>query len=393
MGSSTWLDISERVAGLVIAKKLSKTLVRPELFFPPYDSIIQSIKNEDAVEDTYLKFTEAYSTAIVASEDINGHHGNIDWVKMLEKSKISYESGETLSRVARNLTEGKDVSLDVIRDVINKFDQGKTGRKALSSIVPMEVPFIETGWEAYDEHLGGIPAVGLIVVSGYPGCGKTSWVIRLAKSFAIKHKTKVIEFVSLEMIDTEIALRFKEIAGSGKYKERILVNCDPMDVHEIINDAAQIENLGLLIVDFADLMVRGESSESSVGEIYRSLHNAAKRLNCPVVLLAQYSYKYQGGLPRSYHIRYTSLAQILGWMIICLWNPHTAPNFEEDKKALREVPLRSGGNEGVEAGAIVWKVRGGYRKHKFDSPGIIKHVFKGEQGWSPTGKWFHLKNY
>jgi len=388
---STWLENSERVAGLVIGKRISVASIQPDLFELPYRHLIKDIVDGKSSEDVYLNNSGAFDIAVEAAKNVNGSH-DIDWLEILKKSKVTYESGQKLARISQGLLDGRNVSLDVLREVINKFDNDKTGRKSLNSIIPMEIPFIDTGWDAYDKHLGGIPSVGLIVVSGYPGCGKTSWVIKLAKSFAIKHKDKVVEFVSLEMIDTEIALRFKEIVGSGKFGDRIQVNCDPMDVHEIINDAAQIEDLGMLIVDFADLMVRGESSESTVGEIYRSLHNAAKRLGCPIVLLAQYSYKYQGGLPRPFHIRYTSLAQILGWMIICLWNPHIGPNFEEDKKALSILPLRNT-KDVTEAAALVWKVRGGYRKHQFDSPGAIKHQFKGDKGWSPTGKWFHLKNY
>ena len=386
---STWMDASEVACGLVLTKRISTATIHPDMFDSPYRELIKDLKNNESPEDLYLKHMGAYDVAIQASESINGSH-DVDWIEVLQKSRAMYEGGQKLARVSNNLLSGKSVSLATVRDILTNLETEKTGRQTLTDIEPSEIPFVKTGWPAYDEHLGGIPEVGLVVVSGYPGAGKTSWVIQLAKSFATEHKKKNVAFFSLEMIDSEISLRFKEIAGSGKYSDRIQVNCDPLNVHEVVNDAAQIDDLGLVIVDFADYLVRGESTESSVGEIYSTLAVATKQLRCPVVLLAQYSYKYQGGFPRIFHIRYTSLAGILGWMLICLWNPHVS-NLPEDAEALRSFPLKNG--KVVEAAALVWKVRGGFREHRFDSPGAIKHQFKGNKGWSPTGQWFHLRNH
>lgn len=393
---STLLDNSERVAGLIISKRVSASIFNPEQFAYPYNEIVKKIKSKEKPEDIYLTYTEAYDTAVMAAEGINGSHEGIDWTDILNKSYVAENAGKKLSKVSHDLLNGKNVSLSTIRSILTDLGNEKTGRKSLIDIPPSEIPFIETGWEALDEHLGGIPSVGLIVVSAYPSAGKTSWVIKLAKSFAIKHKDKNIGFYSLEMIDSEISLRFKEIGNSGKYQERIKINCDPLDIYGVINDAAQIDNLGLVIIDFVDLLVKGESTESSVGAIYRECATTAKELGCPIVLLAQYSYRYQGGIPRPEHIRYTSLARALGWMLICLWNPHTNM-LADDPEALKGLPMRSKvkTKSGVthEAAAIFWKSRGGFRKHPFESPGAIIHQFKGDKGWSPTGKWRHIQHY
>jgi hypothetical protein len=192
------------------------------------------------------------------------------------------------------------------------------------------------------------------------------------------------------MISGEIALRAKEIGLKGNYIKRINMNCDPLTTDEIFNDAAQTEDLGLVVIDFADLMLREDESDASMGKIYTKCAVAGKELGCPVVLLSQYSYKYQGGIPRPYHIRYTAKAQILGWMVVCLWNPHIS-FFAEDNKGLEIMPLRRGKH--TEAAAIVWKFRGGFREHPRDNPGAIIHQFKGKNGWSPDGRWFHIQNY
>jgi len=390
---STWLDTSETVAGLVIKHRVSPTSVRPEIFEYPYNKIIQDLKDGKSPEEIYLNYSEAYDTALLAVERINGHH-EIDWIELLEKSRVVHDSGQKLARISGRMLDGESFDLASIRDVMNKLNDGKTGGVPLSEIEPMEIPFIETGWDAYDEHLGGIPKVGLIIVSGASSVGKTTWVTRLAKSFALKHRGKIVSFHSLEMIDVEIALRFKETGATGKYRERIIINCDPLTVDEVINDAAQIDNLGLVIIDFADYMIRGEETDASMGEIYTKCAIGSKKLECPIVLLAQYSYKYAGGIPRPYHIRYTSKAQILGWMLISLWNPHRS-FYAEDKEALKkEFPLREKTPNGnTQAAAFIWKCRGGYRKHPMDNPGAIIHEFNGRKGWSPTGSWRHVRNY
>ena len=383
----TWLDKSETVTGLVIKKHISPTAVRPEIFQHPYNKIVRDIKEGKTPEEIYLNYGEAYDTALMATEHINGQH-DIDWIELLERSKVIQETGQKLDRISHKMQDGDwDGNLANLRDIINQFGEGKTGRRALDQIEPMEMPFVETGWNAYDTHLGGLPEVGLVIVSGNPGSGKTTWAVRLAKSFATRHKKKIVSFYSLEMIDPEIAMRFREVGGEGKYKERIQINCDPLTVSEVINDAARIDNLGLVIIDFADYLIRGEVTDSSMGEVYLSCAIGAKQLGCPIVLLAQYSRKYEGGIPRPYHIRYTSLAEILGWMLICLYNPDTS-FYKSDKDARNIIPTKPG-----HAYALVWKVRGGFRKHPTESPGYIDHQFKGSKGWGPTGRWFHLRDF
>ena len=86
----------------------------------------------------------------------------------------------------------------------------------------------------------------------------------------------------------------------------------------------------------------------------------------------------------------TSLAEILGWMLICLYNP-SSTFYKNDKESREAIPIRPG-----QAYALVWKVRGGFRFHPNASPGYIAHEFNGKGGWDHTGgtgKWFHLMNF
>jgi hypothetical protein len=379
----TWMDNSEIVTGLALTRRISPTIINPRMFEFPYDKIIEDIVNGVSFEDIYLKNGNAVDAALMAVEHINGHH-DLDFVAVLEKSKLLYDAGQKMSKISHQMLNGDIVDLSTIRKVINDLDQEKTGRRALSEIEPSQVPFVETGWEALDEHTGGLPEVGLVIVAGNPSVGKTSWAVKLASCFAKRYKDKKVAFYSLEMIDPEISLRFDTVDSSKGYKKRIEINCDTLSADELVNDAAKIENLGLVIVDFMDYLIRGEISDRTASQAYMTLAKATKNLGVPIVALSQFSYSYQGGIPRPYHIRYTSVAQIVGWMIICLWNPNI-DFYAEDKNASDDLVTRPG-----YAYSIVWKSRGGFQKHLNDYPGAIMMQFDGKSGWSDKGRWRHI---
>jgi len=379
-------DASEIVTGLALKGRISLTCLRPEIFMSPYDEIIKELKAgniepENLIEKIGLSPVQA---CLEAEKSVNGL-GNANWLQILEQSHLLYSTGQQLEKYAKKMSQGDEPDIAKLHYLVNQFSSGKSTGMPLSEIKSMDVPFIETGWDVLDEHLGGFPAVGLIVVGGNPGVGKSSFMAKLANKFAKKHTDKMVGVYSLEMILEEVAKRFREVDTLTLEEEsRIRINENPMTASEIVSDASQIDNLGLMIIDFADYMVRGEISESSMGEIYRTLAIGSKQLRCPIVLLSQLNRNYSGGIPRPFHIRYTSLAEILGWMILMLYNP---TNDFYDEKDAQVLPV-------VENAAyiIAWKVRGGFKKHPDDSPGAIMTGFKGSKGWyGEKSKWFSLK--
>lgn len=379
-------DVSEIVAGLALKNRIAVNSIRPEILMPPYDEIIRELKAgniepENLIEKIGLSPVQA---CLDAEKSVNGL-GSANWLQILEQSYLLYNTGQQLEKVAKKMSQGDAPDVAKLRHLVTQFETGKTNRVPLSQIEGMDVPFIETGWDVLDEHLGGFPVVGLIVVGGNPGVGKTSFMAKLANKFAKKHKDKKVGIYSLEMILQEVAMRFREVEHLEPEDEaRIEINENPLTASEIVADASQIENLGLVVIDFADYMVRGEISESSMGEIYRTLSIGSKLLRCPVVLLSQLNRNYSGGIPRPYHIRYTSLAEILGWMILMLYNPS---NDFYDEKDAAVLPVQE-----KTAYIIAWKVRGGFRKHPDDSPGAIATGFSGNKGWySDKSRWFSLK--
>ena len=385
--ATTLIEASEIVVGLVLTNKLSHSAVRTELLFPPYGDLMKLYKDgvnepEELIERVGL---QPVNTALEAVRNVNGASG-ANWISILENTAMKYQMGRRMEQLGRKLQKGDDVDPVEIRHVANQFGQGKTGRIPLSEIESTEIPFLETGWKALDIHMGGIPKVGVILVGGDSSVGKSTFMRDLSKTFVRTHPDKKIGIYSLEMMLPEIANRYREPKGMPKELEkRIEINCDPLQIEGIIADASAIDGLGLIMIDFADMLVRGEVSESKMAEIYLCSHYGAKQLGIPIVLFCQFNKSYQGGLPRPMHIRWTAMAEKLAWMILMLYRP--AEDYHAEKDA-DKLPVIS--DVGY---IIVWKVRGGFRQHKGECPGAIQLPFDGEKGWSRgEGKWFNLKN-
>jgi len=384
-----WQNNSELVAGLLLDNRLALNSVRPDLFFPPYDEIVVELKSgkeiEELIEAVGLSPIQA---AHEAAKTLNGLGEKVNWISLLEKSKAYYDAGKKLEKLSKKLVKGEEINWSELNVLSERAQAGVGGDfTPLSQIKGCEMPFIETGWSIFDEHIGGLPAVGLITVGGQPGVGKTTFMGKVAQKFVECHKSKKVALFSIEMVRDELAMRLREIGKlSPEDEERLLINDLPVIPEEVINKAATVENIGLVIVDFADLMIRGDSSESAMAHIYRTLALGSKSLGCPVMLLAQLV-KYEQGIPKPKHLRYTKMAEALSWMILMLYNPSTDWSSAEDEKEKDLLPVYKQSSY-----IIAWKIRGGFRKHREDSPGAILTAFDGQHGWGDKrSQWFSLR--
>ena len=386
---SSWLENSEIVAGLVLTKRLSINSVRPEIFYGEFRNMIKEMKDGKS-EPEYLiqKYgLDLFQSAVEAEKSVNGAGDMADWVKMLETSYSGYSTSIKLEKLSRKFREGEQDWAEVKSILRESQENISTDFIPLAQIESGKVEFITTGWNPFDLHVGGFPKAGLIVIGGEAGVGKTSTMVKFATSFVKQHTDKVVAVFSIEMMLKEIAGRFREISNLPKsLEERIFLDDVPVTAEEAINKASTIENLGLVEIDFADLMIRGETNESAMSHIYRTLALGAKALGVPIILYAQLSYKYDGGIPRVHHLRYTSLAKALAWEIAMIYNPNKDYYDEKESAVLPAIENRSY--------MIIWKVRGGFRAHLDSSPGAIQIGFRGDKGWSnQDGKWFSLAKY
>ncbi len=182
---------------------------------------------------------------------------------------------------------------------------------------------IPTGFTGLDELLsGGLGRSDLIILAARPGMGKTSFALNIATNVAKKQKIPVAIF-SLEMGKDQIVSRILSSEagiGSQAFRTGALTSSDWQDlvhVTEMLHDVplfmddtsnitipeikAKIRQInrdtsrapiGLIVIDYLQLMSTGKRTENRVqeiSEITRNLKIMAKELNVPVIALSQLS--------------------------------------------------------------------------------------------------------
>jgi replicative DNA helicase len=85
--------------------------------------------------------------------------------------------------------------------------------------------------------------------------------------------------------------------------------------------ASKLEGLSLFVVDFAEQMIPGESSESVMSAAFKIVTNTAKSLHIPAIVLSQLNRSYDGDIPRMTMLRYTGSAEALAALGLLLYNP------------------------------------------------------------------------
>ena len=203
--------------------------------------------------------------------------------------------------------------------------------------------------------------------------------------FVKYYPTKKAGIFTLEMKATEYRSRVEMLKTdlTQDQMHRIVIDDSAgMTVAEVANKAAREPDLGFVGVDFADLMIQDENNESEMAKIYRTLANLGKSLGIPVMLLGQFNRSYVGGVPLPRHIRYTSMAEALSWMLLILYSPQKDFGNKNDAITLPQVPEVSY--------IVAWLIRGGFIIHPDDNPGAIPVSFRGATGWGDTSLGWNL---
>lgn len=384
----SWMDASEIAAGLVLEGKIARNAVRPGIFASPYDDIVKTLIADPTVEaDTLI---EMYGTSTIASMLEAPKHlpdTKVQWVTVLERACNAFQAGADLEKIAKKLKLGEKVDLSSLTGMAGKVQAEQSTRMTLAKdITPRAAAFIESGWPPLDDHMKGLPETGLVVVGARPGTGKTWFALTLVYHFLTAHPDKYGIFFSAEMPSDELRERLNHMTRDGEPDEdvlsRLYIVDQVEDVEVVQNLSATVENLGIVIVDYADMIVKS-FDEPAYTTLYLTLAKVAKSLRIPLILLSQLSGSYSGGLPRPQNIRYTRIAEAAAWMIFMLWNP-SKDSYEDDGSAA-SLPVYNN-----RAYCIAWKSRGGFPMHPDDNPGAILIPFKGES-WHPRqSQWFSL---
>jgi replicative DNA helicase len=176
---------------------------------------------------------------------------------------------------------------------------------------------ISSGFNELDKMTAGLQPSDLIIVAGRPSMGKTSFAMNIAEHAAIKYAVPSVIF-SMEMSAEQLALRMLSslsrldhnkvrtgkledddwprlsstvgILGEAPLYIDDTPSLTPMDLRARARRLKRERGLGLIVVDYLQLMqVPGtkETRANEISEISRSLKALAKELNVPVIALSQ----------------------------------------------------------------------------------------------------------
>ena len=193
---------------------------------------------------------------------------------------------------------------------------------------------IPTGFTYLDTVLTGMGRSDLIILAARPGMGKTSFALNIATNVAKKQKIPVAIF-SLEMTKDQLTNRIlsaeagidSQAFRTGKLKEEdwddlarasemlhdapiYMDDTSGITIPEVkakirrINQDPSRPDIGLVIIDYLQLMTSGRRTENRVQEISditRNLKIMAKELNVPVIALSQLSRSAEKATGRSDH--------------------------------------------------------------------------------------------
>ena len=144
------------------------------------------------------------------------------------------------------------------------------------------------------KKISGLNMPGLILLAARPGMGKTFFALNMARIVAEKKTAAVF---SLEMSREQVAARLLALAPPAENKRTcagtIYIDDNPaLSVADIHAKCCQLDNLGLVVIDYVQLMTwsrGGENRWQLAAEISRMLKIMVKELTVPVLCLSQLS--------------------------------------------------------------------------------------------------------
>jgi len=221
------------------------------------------------------------------------------------------------SKVYKLRTGSSRVELvDINTTLVEVVELIKAAAKAGSGISGMT-----TGFSDLDRIIMGLNKSDLIIIASRPGMGKTSIALNIALHVA-KKSGKTVAVFSLEMSRAQLALRLLSASSyidgkklqTGRINEdewirlkeaaeqisraKLKINDDAsLTVTEMLAQCRRIDDLGLVVIDYMQLMsaatnergYRGENRVQIIGEISRTMKVMAKELEVPVISLSQLS--------------------------------------------------------------------------------------------------------
>lgn len=214
--------------------------------------------------------------------------------------------------VVQNKSSGDFV--DIKQIVLKSLESIEAASKSKGSVTG-----IATGFYDLDYKTAGLQPSDLILIAARPSMGKTAFVLNIAEYVALKSNVTTAIF-SLEMSKDQLVKRiismnskvdsqairsgelqdedWSKIVESAKIigNSNLIIDDTPgISISELRSKCRKFKlehNLGIVIIDYLQLMSGSKKSESrqqEISEISRSLKALAREISAPVIALSQLS--------------------------------------------------------------------------------------------------------
>ena len=294
---SEWLErnnLLEAAGGLAYLGTLAKNT-------PSVANILAYAKivRERSVLRRLISVSHQISTSCYETEGRNSE-------ELLDNAeKLVFQIAEQGARGRREFVSIKDLLVKAVDRIDTLFQQDNP------------ITGVPTGFNDFDEMTSGLQPSDLVIVAGRPSMGKTTFAMNIAEHAAVKTQLPTAVF-SMEMPGEQLAMRMLSSLGRidqhrvrtgklddddwprlthavGQLAEAPLFIDDtpaltPTDLRSRARRLMREHGLGLIVIDYLQLMqVRGSSENrtNEISEISRSLKSLAKELNVPIIALSQ----------------------------------------------------------------------------------------------------------
>ena len=349
-------------------------------------------------EISSLEFVKDLLDAVPTSANVRHYATIVQEKSMLRKLiKVNEEIANTCY-LAKERTE--DILEETEKKIFDLLQYRSTGdfvpikQVVLNALDKIEkasknkgtVTGIPTGFIDLDYKTSGFQPSDLILIAARPSMGKTAFVLNVAQNMAFK-EGKTVAIFSLEMSKEQLVNRLFSLESKVDSQALRTGNLTDEDWAKLIEGAAVVgksnliiddtpgisiaelrskcrkfkleHNLGIIIIDYLQLMSGGKRSESrqqEISEISRSLKAVARELNVPVVALSQLSRAVEqrpDHRPMLSDLRESGAIEQDADVVMFLYRDDYY-NHDTDKKGIAEIIIAKQRNGPIGTVELVW---------------------------------------
>ena len=231
----------------------------------------------------------------------------------LENKPLEEILEQTEKQVFELVEHGNSQEYVPIRQVVlNALDVIEKASKTKGTVTGIPTGFIDL-----DYKLSGLQRSDLVLIAARPSMGKTAFVLNIAQHVAFRRQVPVAIF-SLEMSKEQLVTRLmsmeamidSQLIRTGELEDQdweklmesaavighspLIIDDTPgLTISELRSKCRrykQSQGVGLVIIDYLQLMAgsgRSESRQQEISEISRSLKALAREIDAPIIALSQ----------------------------------------------------------------------------------------------------------